>query len=692
MPRPQGSTLLAALGFLLLSLTIYRSVLPDPVTLAAYPAYTFDSLGQSKLNLVNLSLADRSMVVATLANNASRIAETPLSPFGPGQCFPTPAAHTLGEPMLVVSYLFASLHAFSGEPLLSYNLLLIVRLWMAGMTMFALARSLGMLAPAAFVAGAAFALQAPRLADVEHPYVYGDLWFPLVLLFTHRLMAQGRWRDFLLLVLSAALLVGESIYPVLISATLLAGYAPFLFFRYRHRIAQWLPQLLAAVALVGLAAWLFLEPWIAARDTWESVAPRGRVLAGVGALLPGGRFFVGPVCLALGLLSLALPRDRACQPDLRLASVTAGLLIAWTAVYRVQIPLTGLELPSLADLMRAWIPGADAVRGLVHLPSGVGFPAALLAGYGLQALLVRRPSRHTLAAAAAVVLVVSMLFVRAFGPATRPLFGRLLRVDASAARPPEADLRIHREHVHGPVVEVPSAFEDGQLTRLGPAHYLLLGAWNPVPTSTCYNSFFTPVQDQIAELAAALPAAHAARALAALGFETVLVHPDAQRAFPQDRFSIPATSAAGMERLAATDTLQAFSLPAPEPAQADWDSLELVGAEVVAAADHQPTRLRLRWQNGGNAIWRHPQPFLPVSLAVRWVRSDAAGSEIGTLRGLLPLALAPGSEKTLVVHTQLPAEAGRWSLEVTSPHGARLGEADLQIPAPPQIDDEQPKT
>ena len=118
-----------ALGLLVLSLLVYRSILPAPATLSPYPADTFSRLGQSSFNPVNLSFGDRSMVMASLAANGDRILRNPLQPLGEGQCFPTPDAFTLGEPMLTTSYMAVPFYAATGEPILSYNILLILRLW-----------------------------------------------------------------------------------------------------------------------------------------------------------------------------------------------------------------------------------------------------------------------------------------------------------------------------------------------------------------------------------------------------------------------------------------------------------------------------------------------------------------------------------------------------------------------------------
>jgi len=45
---------------------------------------------------------------------------------------------------------------------------------------------------AAFVAGLLFGIHPGRIGDPAHPYVHGNQWTPLALLFAHRLFARRR--------------------------------------------------------------------------------------------------------------------------------------------------------------------------------------------------------------------------------------------------------------------------------------------------------------------------------------------------------------------------------------------------------------------------------------------------------------------------------------------------------------------
>src|SRR5690606_23384198 len=106
-----------------------------------------------------------------------------------------PESHTLGEHMLGLGILAALPWALTHDPILSFNVALLLTLWIAGVAMYRLAWHFTGSVPAALVAGLLFEITPRRLADQTHPYIHGDLWTPLALLCLHRALARARWRD-----------------------------------------------------------------------------------------------------------------------------------------------------------------------------------------------------------------------------------------------------------------------------------------------------------------------------------------------------------------------------------------------------------------------------------------------------------------------------------------------------------------
>ena len=76
------------------------------------------------------------------------------------------------------------------------------------------------------------------------------------------------------------------------------------------------------------------------------------------------------------------------------------------------------------------------------------------------------------------------------------------------------------EQLTPPVLDVP--MKPGELALQG--HYLHWATYHGGDTAACYNSFVSPVQRAMAEVADRLPARSAQHALGALGVKTVVVH------------------------------------------------------------------------------------------------------------------------------------------------------------------------
>jgi hypothetical protein len=189
---------LAATAYLAVALWNFRSVLPAPATfLPESPrldaAYT------------KLARLDLTMVLWTVTGNAERLLTRPLELRTEGQCHPLPRAYTLGEHMLGEGVLAALPLAVSGDPIVSYNVMLVATLWIAALAMYALTLHFTRSPAAAFVAGLLFCLQTDRISDSGHPFVHGDLWGPLVLLFLHRTFARGGFANALACALFVAL-------------------------------------------------------------------------------------------------------------------------------------------------------------------------------------------------------------------------------------------------------------------------------------------------------------------------------------------------------------------------------------------------------------------------------------------------------------------------------------------------------
>lgn len=146
---------------------------------------------------------------------------------------------------------------------LGFRLLVLLHLYIAGWTMYALLRSMKIGAPASFFAALSFAISGVVLSCIALlPILFVLAWLPLTCLFTRRYLLERRPRDFVFAALSLGLqmLVGE---PTTIAQTgfLLGAYALYVGWRSVFRVA------LTTIAAAAVAAVMLLPMIDHARDS-----------------------------------------------------------------------------------------------------------------------------------------------------------------------------------------------------------------------------------------------------------------------------------------------------------------------------------------------------------------------------------------------------------------------------------------
>lgn len=371
---------------------------------------------------------------------AQQALRNPLHPFDLNILYPTPDAGALAEHQLLPSLLVAPVVWVTGNPVLAYNVALLLASLLAAFGARAFGLRLGLSPWAAWVAGALYAFhtyqvnEAPRLQIAFHGFL------PLVLLNFLALLRTGAARHAWW---TAGLLLLQGLscnYHLLYGALLLALFglgalvaAP--------RVAA--PRLLRLAAPAAVAALLFLPvawPYVQAADRhgFERDPPAGvdlghylstptgnRVYGALGMpvrVQQQGPHFVGFVTLALALLALAgLPREQANGRDyfppgrwVPVAAVAALLLIALSLGR--DLAVFGHVLgPGPYRLLHRFVPGFVYIR----IPERLALPAflfiALLAGRGLD-LVAGRGWR---VAALALGLVVPIEHLGAVGRTER---------------------------------------------------------------------------------------------------------------------------------------------------------------------------------------------------------------------------------------------------------------------------------
>jgi hypothetical protein len=109
--------------------------------------------------------------------------------------YPTGDTLAFSEHLLGLSVIATPIAWLTGNPLAAYNLTLLLTFPLCGMAMFALVYHLTRSAPAAFLAGLAYAFAPYRISNLPHIQMLASFWAPLALLGLHgfvRAAAPGR--------------------------------------------------------------------------------------------------------------------------------------------------------------------------------------------------------------------------------------------------------------------------------------------------------------------------------------------------------------------------------------------------------------------------------------------------------------------------------------------------------------------
>jgi hypothetical protein len=432
--------------------------------------------------------------------------------------------------MLTMGILAIPATLLGANPVLTYNIVLVSMLLLAGLAMYWLITDWTGVPAAGIVAGLLYGFHRVELANVVHPHIYDTTWTVFALGFSRRLFAHGRWRDAAGLAVSSALQLGTSFYPFVASVLLALPFGLWLVLRHRLRHVGW-RQIGFVLAVVGLAGAFTFAPYLLLRGAGELPAREAQVFAWAGAYLPGGFLFFGWPCLVLAGVSLVLPRARipdVAPGDPRWALLAGLLLVAAVAAGpHLGGGIAALRFLDLWSGLAAVLPGFDNVRNPRIVANGAHLAACVLAGLGCAALLrLWRWRRAALLGLLAIALVwVDTLRPAALGfepPVAREMFRLVPDPEALAFFETLAE-----KGNTGPIFEMPlprMVEENGRGARVvwaGTVSRLYLAGYHGRRTSACFGAH-VPERPQLEEIALRLPRRDAIRALRGLGFTTIV--------------------------------------------------------------------------------------------------------------------------------------------------------------------------
>jgi hypothetical protein len=315
--------------------------------------------------------------------------------WNPGIFHPAPLALAYSEHLVAQALLILPVHLATGNPILCYNISLLLTYVLSGLGAFLLARDLTGSMPAAILAGLFFGFNPYRIAQISHLQVLSSEWMPFAIYALRRhlktgshvslaglvastvmqnlscgyylvyflpfvalwaaveVIARGRWRDRRLLMRLAG--AGTAI---------VALTAPFLLPYYHLRQLGFTARSLAEVRFFSAdvtAYWTtFPSQWIWGSTLGASRKPENELFPGLVLIVLAG--------VALGLMVRTIVRSVEVPKADRWRQAVALVAVLTTVV------ALGMTLQGLANGRRVWLTGIDGIDK-IHL----SFVLAMLA-------------------------------------------------------------------------------------------------------------------------------------------------------------------------------------------------------------------------------------------------------------------------------------------------------------------------
>jgi hypothetical protein len=618
---------------------------------------------------------------------------SPSTLFNANIFYPAPNSLAFSEHHLSAQLLYAPLYLLSGNPVLSYNVLLLLSYVWLGLAMFALVRYLTDDLLAAVVAGFIFAFGPVRLFPYPHLQHMLMWWSPLALLFLERHLRQPSWREFTLFCMMFWLQFLSSTYLGLYLATmalLRLGWAALV-----DRGSVCNRQMLAKAACFGAASVVVLTPfllpylhvsrqWRYTRSLGENIASSAELTsylsAGPGNYLYGPLlshfsyhswpkfFFPGvlPVILALvgawavlgGSGPTFAPLTRAGRAYVVLGMASLVFSLGPFLIWRGRV--TDIPLPYI--VLYSVLPGYQAMRIPARFVVWVGLAIAVLAGVGchwLRELIPRQPARWShgsvLTGLALTVLVV-VIGLEAYTP-VHPL-----RVPVNRQVP--AVYQYLATEDRSPLIELPMPKTVGpDAVHWAEMERTYFSIYHRRPMANGYSGFTPPSFDEIATLVNTGPRPPVVRALAALGLSTIVLHLNEMSEEERKAWLTSDLGALGMREVARFGADRVLKLMTPA-SQAKGLTAELDLLRIVPLGESVRVSLELRSASEEPWVDRLLQRWL--DLEVRW--NDARGCEAMASHQTvgIPLVLLHEDPARLSIVAPTPTRAGAYEVTVSS--------------------------
>ena len=636
----------------------------------------------------------------------------PLHLFDANIFYPYPRTLAYSELLLGNGLLALPVLAISGNPILSYNLLLLVSFFLSGLGTYLLVLRLTRSWAAGLVAGTVFAFSSYRLSNLAQAQLLATQWIPLALLSLDLLLHHPRLRHVVTFVLFFSLQALSSFYYAILLALAAVGFVLWSFVApggpssrsRRTLVCLAVAAVCCALVILPFALPYFQvqrdlgfertlsdnEPFSASLRQYLMVPPgsvvHGRWLPSDDAPRSGGypvdALFPGLIALALAVWGLVRGRGRTRWFFLLLILASFLLSLGPRLFLAPGQPADlGVHLPYA--WLYAWVPGFKALRAPVRFDALVMLGLAVLAGYGVAALPEPRTQAARtwwwagITAALALFVVLESWVCPAARAESIPVGGEVPAVYRWL------------EGQHGaPILELPMAFAAG-----GPQlDYQYYSAYHWRTTPDGYSGFIPPKRGQIAYEMERFPSERSISLLQALDVMQLVIHADR---YPALHWREIEKALAQADELVLEEMFGDDLVYRVQRHDFDPDGLQVTAHLPSRVEAGQPYTAHVIAVNRGSRSYALP-PTARIHPAARWQSGRVALGE--TVSADVPLVTSPrGGAAVIPVLLTAPEEPaayrlvlgeqggplGTWEAAgdvlVVEPGGG--GEADFPVPA-----------
>ena len=180
---------------------------------------------------------------------------------------PLPNSIVFNENLFGLSLIFAPFYLITQNPLLSYNLTLLISLSLSAFFTYLLVRRLTGNGYAGVLAGVAFAFSPYVMFEIGRIQLVATQWIPACFLMLHSALEKERWRDVIGFWLSYLLQIGTCLYYAMFLIPLLVLVAAVLLRRRRPGQRLYV-KLAASGGLAAVVAVAMVYPYFTARHAF----------------------------------------------------------------------------------------------------------------------------------------------------------------------------------------------------------------------------------------------------------------------------------------------------------------------------------------------------------------------------------------------------------------------------------------